>query len=111
MVAAVPSNSSRGCVSSRDFITDPDLGSLKCFSDSRWHHGNWASIECMTSKLQNRYPEPGPNNGFVVAMRAKLIGSVRRLPYEWMIVSRWGAHGEYLSIGWTGLPALRGDAP
>lgn len=68
-------------------------------------------MRCMTSKRQNHYPEPGSNNGFVVAMRAKLIGPVRRLPYEWMIVSRWGKHGENLSIGWTMLPALCGDAP
>jgi hypothetical protein len=44
-------------------------------------------------------------------MRAKLIGAGRPPLSEWVIVSRWGTHGENLSIGWTALPASEGDAP
>jgi hypothetical protein len=65
----------------------------------------------MMSKPQNDRPGPGPSLGFVVAMRAKLIGASRPPLDEWIIVSRWGAHGENLSIGWTSLPAADGDAP
>jgi hypothetical protein len=63
------------------------------------------------SKPQNFRPGPGPNIGFVVAMRARLIGTILGSPYEWIIVSRWGTHGEHLSLGWTAQPALHPDAP
>jgi hypothetical protein len=61
-------------------------------------------------------PAPGcalDNNslGFVVAMRAKLINAPHPPCFEWVIVSRWGAGGEHLSIGWTAQPALPGEAP
>jgi hypothetical protein len=50
--------------------------------------------------------------GFVLAMHAKLI-SAAPLPaqFEWVIVSRWGAEGEYLALGWTMMPALSGESP
>jgi hypothetical protein len=50
--------------------------------------------------------------GFVLAMHAKLV-SAAPLParFEWVIVSRWGAEGEHLALGWTMLPALAGDPP
>ncbi|HBK05885.1 MAG TPA: hypothetical protein DDZ81_08460 [Acetobacteraceae bacterium] len=63
------------------------------------------------------FPEPdyrGPPsacNGFVVAMRSKLIGSGRPCSWEWLIVSRWGGSGEHLSIGWTSTPAPTAEAP
>jgi hypothetical protein len=44
-------------------------------------------------------------------MRAKLINATRPSLYEWLIVSRWGSHGENLSISWTFLPAHPGGAP
>lgn len=52
-----------------------------------------------------------PSNGFVVAMRAALLDPGRPASHEWVIVSRWGGAGEYLSIGWTETPALTDDAP
>jgi hypothetical protein len=51
------------------------------------------------------------SNGFVVAMRAKLINTPHPARFEWVIVSRWGEAGERLSIGWTAAPALSGEAP
>jgi hypothetical protein len=50
--------------------------------------------------------------GFVLAMHAKLI-SAAPLParFEWVIISRWGAEGENLALGWTMLPALPGEPP
>jgi hypothetical protein len=50
--------------------------------------------------------------GFVLAMRAKLV-SAAPLPaqFEWLIVSRWGAEGEHLALGWTMVPALPGEPP
>jgi hypothetical protein len=65
----------------------------------------------MMSKPQDHRPGPGPNIGFVVAMRARLIGGLPGSPHEWIIVSRWGKHGEHLSLGWTGQPAVHTDAP
>lgn len=44
-------------------------------------------------------------------MRAKLIVTAGPPLFEWIVASRWGADGEYLSIGWTFLPAASGDAP
>lgn len=51
-----------------------------------------------------------PRLGFVTAMRAKWTTTAGPPSYEWIIVSRWGAEGEHLSIGRTGVPALRGKA-
>jgi|ERR1700712_733783 hypothetical protein len=70
----------------------------------------------MRSKPLELQPTPGPCQGFVVAMRAKLIGQSTPTPgepppYEWMIVSRWGTDGEFVSIAWTSLPADPGEAP
>jgi hypothetical protein len=44
-------------------------------------------------------------------MRAELITTKGPSHSEWMIVSRWGSHGEYISIGWTAVPADHGAAP
>lgn len=49
--------------------------------------------------------------GFVVAMRARLVDDVSPFRREWVIVSRWGADGMYLSVGWTMMPAVPGEAP
>jgi hypothetical protein len=65
----------------------------------------------MTSEPQISFPSPVSNCGFVVAMRAKLVGASLASLYEWMIVSRWGTDGEYLSIAWTSMPARPGPAP
>ena len=42
-------------------------------------------------------------------MRAHIIG--HKPEYEWIIVSRWGTHGEYVTIGWTSFPASDSVAP
>lgn len=65
----------------------------------------------MTSKLRTLALLPISNRGFVVAMRAKLVAATRPSQFEWIIVSRWGTAGEYLSIAWTSLRANRGEAP
>jgi hypothetical protein len=65
----------------------------------------------MMSKPQSHFPGPGPSIGFVVAMRTRLIGASQGAPNEWIIVSRWGKHGENLSLGWTSQSAVHGDAP
>jgi hypothetical protein len=56
---------------------------------------------------------PGaPHLGFVMAMRARLTTTRRPRRDEWLIVSRWGVAGEYMSVGRTRFPALPGmDAP
>lgn len=41
-----------------------------------------------------------------MAMRAKLTITNGSSWHEWLIVSRWGAVGEYLSVGRTKVPAL-----
>lgn len=41
-----------------------------------------------------------------MAMRAKLTIADGSSWYEWLIASRWGAAGEYLSVGRTMVPAL-----
>ncbi|HEX3575077.1 MAG TPA: hypothetical protein VHU42_10795 [Rhodopila sp.] len=64
----------------------------------------------MTPKPPGLPALANPNRGFVVAMRARLVGS-RPPHYEWTIVSRWGPNGENLTIGWTGLPAAAGETP
>ena len=46
--------------------------------------------------------------GFVMAMRAKRTTAEGPSWYEWIIVSRWGAQSEHLSVGLTGVPVLRG---
>ena len=65
----------------------------------------------MTFDSRNPDPSPDPCLGFVVAMRAKLVDATRPSLYEWLIVSRWGTEGNYLSIAWTSLPARPGEAP
>jgi hypothetical protein len=65
----------------------------------------------MMSKLPTFCLAPSESLGFVVAMRAKQTNANGPPSSEWMIVSRWGTHGEYVSIGWTAVPAYRGDAP
>jgi hypothetical protein len=64
----------------------------------------------MFSEFDNPAVFP-PSYGFVVAMRAALLDPGRPSSHEWVIVSRWGGAGEYLSIGWTETPALTADAP
>jgi hypothetical protein len=54
---------------------------------------------------------PASPLGFVVAMRAKLTNTSGTPHSEWMIVSRWGLDGEYISIGWTYVSVGPGDAP
>jgi len=49
-------------------------------------------------------------NGFVVAMRAAITTAKGKASYEWIIVSRWGAAGEHLSLGRTKVAALPGKA-
>jgi hypothetical protein len=44
---------------------------------------------------------PGPNQGFVVAMQAKLTIEHQPPHDEWIIVSRWGKIGDFLSIART----------
>jgi len=51
-----------------------------------------------------------PQRGFVVAMRARLTATGAAGRREWLIVSRWGADGEHLSIAWTRVAARRGGA-
>jgi hypothetical protein len=74
---------------------------------------------------QNRPPNPALGldsriaEAFVLAMRAEVTLAPYGAPYvpqlvrpEWLIVSRWGAMSEYLSLSRTGVPAERdGVAP
>src|SRR5581483_3569868 len=79
-------------------------------TNSRWHHAPAASMAVMPSKPQN-LPPPASRNGFVVAMRAKIL-TARDSPWqEWIIVSRWGSGGEHLSISRTRVSAAPGVAP
>lgn len=56
-------------------------------------------------------PAPAPSApGFVVAMRARIALGGPSIA-EWLIVARWGAQGEYLSLGRTFRDARRGAAP
>jgi hypothetical protein len=57
-----------------------------------------------------KQPSPAPFRvGFVIAMRARLTTTARGAPwYEWIIVSRWGAAGEHVSVGRTKVPVSRG---
>jgi hypothetical protein len=100
----------------------PNLGlRIEVVVISRWHHGCSASIASMTPEPIDFQPTPGQPTpglcrGFVVAMRAKLIGLAAPFPggpspCEWMIVSRWGMDGKYVSISWTSVPADPGEAP
>src|SRR5262249_12734577 len=90
-------------------------GSLRAFmpfvfgiiANSRWHHAVAASIVAMASLAQQSL-SAAPGQGFVMAMRARLTTAKAPPCYEWTIVSRWGAAGEWLSIGRTKLPALPG---
>jgi hypothetical protein len=43
-------------------------------------------------------------------MRAKVTTAKRQPWYEWIIVSRWGAEGEHLSVGRTNVPASPGKS-
>jgi hypothetical protein len=50
--------------------------------------------------------------GFVLAMRARYISAAPlAAQFEWVILSRWGAEGEFLALGWTMLPALPNEPP
>ena len=49
-------------------------------------------------------------NGFVVAMRAAITTAKGTPSWEWIIVSRWGAAGEHLSLGRTKVAAPPGKA-
>jgi len=50
-------------------------------------------------------------NGFVVAMRAAITTAKGKPSWEWIIVSRWGAAGEHLSLGRTKVAAPGKAAP
>jgi hypothetical protein len=60
----------------------------------------------MPSSHQNYAPPSALQAGFVVAMRAKLTPAEQPPWHEWIVVSRWGAAGEHLSIARTFVPAL-----
>jgi hypothetical protein len=62
----------------------------------------------MASILQHPMPA-APCTGFVMAMRAKLTTEEGSAGYEWIIVSRWGAAGEHVSLGRTKVPVLSGE--
>jgi hypothetical protein len=56
--------------------------------------------------------------GFVVAMRGWALGGRPAAPWQtvaetgcWLVVSRWGAMGEFLSIGHAGVPTASGLPP
>jgi len=53
-------------------------------------------------------PLVSPRTGFVVAMRAAIVTAKGEPASEWLIVSRWGAAGEHLSIGRTKVAAPPG---
>ncbi|HUN39126.1 MAG TPA: hypothetical protein VMU81_02430 [Acetobacteraceae bacterium] len=53
-------------------------------------------------------PLVSPRTGFVVAMRATIVTAKGEPASEWLIVSRWGAAGEHLSIGRTKVAAPPG---
>jgi hypothetical protein len=53
-----------------------------------------------------------PPLGFVVALRATIVGHSGRIRPEWLIASRWSPGGAYLSIARTLIPAASAtDAP
>jgi hypothetical protein len=52
-----------------------------------------------------------PSKGFVVAMRARTLELCRPCRYEWIIVARWGEHGEYVALSWTDYHADGTEAP
>jgi hypothetical protein len=60
------------------------------------------------ASIQKQSLSTAPRHSFVVAMRAKQTTSKGPPWYEWIIVSRWGIAGMYLSIGRTGVSASRG---
>ncbi len=66
-----------------------------------------ASIVGMTPKPA-QIPSATPGHGFVIAMRARLTTAKGPPRPEWIIVSRWGAAGEHLSIARTQVPVLPG---
>ena len=55
-------------------------------------------------------PLASHRTGFVVAMRAAIVTLKGEPVLEWLIVSRWGAAGEHLSIGRTKVAAPPGKA-
>ena len=69
------------------------------------------TITAMTNPLLHLHSTVVSCPGFVVAMRAKLIAESYPETQEWLIVSRWGTGGEHLSMAWTALTAVAGDAP
>lgn len=58
-----------------------------------------------------RFRPVGPTTGFVVAMRAKFVPTMGPVRREWIIVSRWGANGDHLSISRTFVQADRDKKP
>jgi len=56
--------------------------------------------------------------GFVVAMRGWALGGLATAPWQtvaetgcWLVVSRWGVTGEFLSVGHAGVPTASGLPP
>ena len=66
-------------------------------------------MTAMASTLQRPLPAV-TRHGFVVAMRARVTTAKRQPWHEWIIVSRWGAEGEHLSVGRTNVAALPGKS-
>ena len=86
-------------------------GTSRFNTDSRWHHAMAASIAAMVS-IPKHPAQGAARHGFVIAMRARLTTTRSPPREEWIIVSRWGEAGEYLSIGRTKVPVVAGqDAP
>lgn len=56
-------------------------------------------------------PAPDTSLGFVVAMRASFTTANQDSRKEWIVVSRWGAGGEFLSVARTELDASQERAP
>ena len=66
-----------------------------------------ASIVGMTPKPVH-IASGTPGHGFVVAMRGRLTAGNGPPRLEWIIVSRWGLAGGYLSIARTRVPVVPG---
>ena len=52
-----------------------------------------------------------PRSGFVLAMRARWANPKIADPFEWIVVSRFGPHGEILALHRTLIAASSGDVP
>lgn len=65
----------------------------------------------MTGDPPTPQPRRLPSIGFVVAMRARVSRLHKPVHYEWIIVSRWGQEGGFLSFSWTGVDADSAQAP